>query len=164
MTYDDDSDPDDNSDSDYGPPPELDTDDTPSDSSYEPPHAPDTAQDSSTSVTQDSTASGSQDGHGASPAAVSIVHVPQNARCACDKTYWSRTPLQRSTPLQPSTQYTPGIATPVANAAATPLDFFYLFFDNNMLNEIVHYTNIMIEKEKRGFAKDDQSVSKTSLT
>ena len=163
VTYDEDSSPDDNSDSDYGPPSELDTDDTLSDLGYEPPRSPDTAQDSSTSITQDSTASGSQDGHVASPTAVNIVHVPQNSRCARDKTYWSRTPL-RSIPLQPSTQYNPGLATPEAKAAAIPLDFFDLFFDDDMLNEIVHYTNIMIEKEKRGFAKDDQSVSKTSVT
>lgn len=95
---------------------------------------------------------------------MNIVHVPQNSRCARDKTYWSRTPLQRSTPLQPSTQYTTGLATPAAKAAATPLDFFDLFFDDDVLHEIIHYTNIMIEKEKRGFAKDDQSVSKTSVT
>lgn len=152
------------SDADSGTPIEFDTDDSPSDSDYKPPCAPDT-EDEATRTAHDFSTTDNQGGDGnAIPTAVNIVQVPESERRARDKTYWSRTPLQRPTLLQPSAQYTPGLATPSARGAVTPLDFFELFFDEDMLNEIVHYTKISIEQNKKGFAKDEQTVRQTSIT
>ncbi|MPC73593.1 hypothetical protein E2C01_067928 [Portunus trituberculatus] len=149
------------SDADNGEPTEFDTDDTPSDSDYEPPHALDTeneptciahefsttdTEDEATCIAHDYSTTDNQGGDGnATPTAVNIVQVPESERRAHDKIYWSRTSLQRPTLLQPSAQYTPSLATPSARGAVTPLDFFELFFDEDMLNEIIQYTNIMIE-------------------
>lgn len=79
-----------------------------------------------------------------------------------DKTYWSRTSLQTPAPQQPP-QCSPSPATPSAREVSTAADFFNLFIGEEMLQEIVRFTNIMIEKANPRYAKDTQITNKTSV-
>lgn len=96
------------------------------------------------------------------PASEKIFPVPANARRAPDKTYWSRVPLQTATPQMPP-KVLSSLATPLARDASTPADFFYLFIDEDMIQEIVRCTNIMIGKLSPKYAKDSTVTCKTSV-
>lgn len=154
------------SDSDFQPPPHSDSDtegdsQNPSAIAIQGPTANTTQNRAATSaiVTQESDGS-------SSPAAQYIYQVKENERRAPDKTYWSRTPLRStrcSAAQQPPTQYTPGLVTPLARSASTPMDFFNLFLDEEMLNEIVRCVNIYIEEKGPRHARETQTTSKTSI-
>ena len=85
-----------------------------------------------------------------------LLNLTAGQRQTTDKTVWSRTPCPRTiTATKPTTPYTQG-PTAASRDAASARDFFLLFVTDDMVKNIVTYTNQRIDVLTPKYTKQDK--------